>query len=141
MCRQIDGCFINVSDRIQGTKGSTNCTSSIVDLAGNEIWKYEYPPDKNGNPGTSVKVEPHLQEQITFVTAMRNGKVINEIKNTAISTLVAIMGRVSAYTGKEITYEEMMNSDMRLGPKAFEFGKVDIPKSIPVPGLAYATNK
>ena len=137
MCRQINGCFNNVSDRIQGTKGSTDCTSSIVDLAGNEIWKYDYPPDKNGNPGTSVSVEPHLQELITFVTALRTGKVINEIENTAIATLVAIMGRVSAYTGKEVTYEEMLNSDMQLGPKSLAFGQVDIPKEIQVPGLAY----
>jgi len=51
--------------------------------------------------------------------------------------LVAIMGRVSAYTGKEVTYDEMMNSDLKLGPKVFEFGPVDVPKEVPVPGLAY----
>ena len=137
MCRQINGCTPNVSDRIQGSKGSTDCTGIIRDLAGNEIWKYEYPPDKGGNPGNSVSVEPHLQEQITFVTAIRTGKVINEIEKTAIATLVAIMGRVSAYTGKEVTYEEMMNSDMKLGPKVLVFGPVDIPKEVPVAGLAY----
>jgi len=137
MCRQINGCFNNVSDRIQGTLGSTDCTSSIVDLSGNEIWKYEYPPDKDGNPGQSVSVEPHLQEQINFVTAIRKGTIINEIEKTAIATLVAIMGRVSAYTGKEVTYKEMLNSDMQLGPKSLAFGPVDVPKSIPVPGEAY----
>ena len=47
------------------------------------------------------------------------------------------MGRISAYTGKETTYEEMMNSDLKLGPKVFEFGPVDIDKSVPIPGLAY----
>ena len=47
------------------------------------------------------------------------------------------MGRVSAYTGKEVTYEEMMNSDMKLGPKVLAFGPVDIPKAVPVPGEAY----
>ncbi|MBP1666494.1 MAG: hypothetical protein H6Q23_1354, partial [Bacteroidetes bacterium] len=94
-------------------------------------------PDKDGNPGQSVSVEPHLQEQITFVTAIRTGKMINEIENTAIATLVAIMGRVSAYTGKEVTYEEMLNSDMQLGPKSLAFGPADVPKEIPVPGLAY----
>lgn len=81
--------------------------------------------------------EPHFQEQITFVTAIRNGKVINEIEKTAVATLVAIMGRVSAYTGKEVTYEEMMNSDLQPGPKVFNFGPVDITKMVPVPGLAY----
>jgi myo-inositol 2-dehydrogenase/D-chiro-inositol 1-dehydrogenase len=137
MCRQIDGCTNNVSDRIQGTKGSTDCTGRIIDLAGDEIWNYEYPPDQEGNPGNTVSVEPHLQEQIDFVTAIRTGKTINDVEDVAISSLVAIMGRVSAYTGKEVTYEEMMNSDMKLGPKSLVFGPVDIPKEVPVPGLAY----
>jgi hypothetical protein len=51
--------------------------------------------------------------------------------------MIAIMGRISAYTGKETTYEEMMNSDLKLGPKVFAFGPVDIDKSVPVAGLAY----
>ena len=71
MCRQINGCSPNVSDRIQGTKGSTDCNSTILDLSGNEVWKYVYPLDKDGKPVDSVSVEPHLQEQITFVTAIR----------------------------------------------------------------------
>jgi len=137
MCRQINGCTPNVSDRIQGSKGSTDCTGAIFDLEGNNIWKYEYPTDKDGKMGNSVSIEPHLQEQIDMVTAIRNGKVINEIDKTAVATLVAIMGRVSAYTGKEVTYEEMMNSDMKLGPKELVYGPVDIPKDVPVAGLAY----
>jgi predicted dehydrogenase len=137
MCRQINGCVNNVSERIQGSKGSTNCYNTIVDLAGNEVWKYEYPLDKDGKPGTSVKVDPYVQEHIDLVTAIRTGKPINEAENTAISTMVAIMGRISAYTGKETTYEEMMNSDLKIGPKVFEFGPVDMPKEVPVAGLAY----
>jgi hypothetical protein len=46
------------------------------------------------------------------------------------------MGRISAYTGKETTYEEMMNSDLKLGPKVFAFGPVDVDKTVPIPGLA-----
>jgi len=137
MCRQINGCSNNVSDRFQGTKGSTNCENTILDLAGNEIWKYEYPPDEDGKPGRRVSVEPHLQEQIDLVTAIRTGKTINDIEDVAISSLIAIMGRISAYTGKEVTYEEMMNSDLKLGPKVFEFGPVNIPKEVPIAGLAY----
>jgi myo-inositol 2-dehydrogenase/D-chiro-inositol 1-dehydrogenase len=49
----------------------------------------------------------------------------------------AIMGRISAYTGKEVTYEEMMNSDLKLGPKVFVLGPVDVPKEVPIAGLAY----
>ena len=53
----------------------------------------------------------------------------------------AIMGRISAYTGKEVTYEELMNSDLKLGPKVFTFGPVDVDKSIPIAGLAFVPEK
>jgi myo-inositol 2-dehydrogenase/D-chiro-inositol 1-dehydrogenase len=137
MCRQINGCAQNVSERLQGTKGSTNCENTILDLAGTELWKYQYPLDKDGKPTNRVSVDPYLQEHIDFVTAIRTGKPFNELENTAISTMIGIMGRISAYTGKETTYEEMMNSDLKLGPTVFAFGPVDIPKDVPIAGEAY----
>ena len=137
MCRQINGCVNNVSERLQGTKGSTNCRNTILDLKGNEVWKYQYPLDKDGKPTNDVSVDPYVQEHIDLVTAIRTGKTFNELENTAISTMVAIMGRISAYTGKETTYEEMMNSDLKVGPKVFAFGPVDVPKEVPIAGLPY----
>ena len=137
MCRQINGCAPNVSERLQGTKGSTNCENTILDLAGAELWKYEYPLDKDGKPTDRVSVDAYVQEHIDLVTAIRTGKVFNELEATAISTMIGIMGRISAYTGKETTYEEMMNSDLKLGPTVFAFGPVDIPKEVPIAGLAY----
>ena len=139
MCRQINGCVNNVSERIQGSKGSTNCQNSILDLSGTELWKYEYPLGEDGKPGNHVSVDPYLQEHIDLVTAIRTGKPINEAENTAISTMAAIMGRISAYTGKEVTYEELMNSDLKLGPQVFTFGPVDVSKGIPVAGEAYTS--
>jgi predicted dehydrogenase len=141
MCRQINGCTDNVSEFIQGTTGSTNCRNSILDLTGKEIWKYEYPLDSEGKPTNSVSVDPYLQEHIDLVTAIRTNKPIVEAENTAISTLTAIMGRISAYTGKETTWEEMMNSDLKLGPKTFIMGPVDVSKTIPVAGEAYDPKK
>ncbi len=137
MCRQINGCVNNVSERLQGAKGSTNCRNAVLDLAGTELWKYDYPLDKDGKPTNNVSVDPYVQEHIDLVTAIRTGKTFNELENTAISTMVAIMGRISAYTGKETTYEEMMNSDLKLGPTVFDFGPVNIPKEVPVAGLPY----
>jgi predicted dehydrogenase len=135
MCRQINGCASNVSERMQGATGSTNCQNSILDLAGNEIWRYPYPKTEDGKEG---KIKPAMdQEHVDFVTSIRTNKAFNELENTAISTMVAIMGRVSAYTGKETTWEEMMNSDLKLGPEIFAFGPVDIPKEVPVAGEAY----
>jgi myo-inositol 2-dehydrogenase / D-chiro-inositol 1-dehydrogenase len=141
MCRQINGCVNNVSERMQGSKGSTNCRNSIVDIKGAETWKYQYPLDKDGKPTNNVSVDPYVQEHIDLITAIRTGKTFNELENTAISTMTAIMGRISAYTGKETTYEEMMNSDLKLGPKVFTFGPVDVPKEVPVAGLAYEPGK
>jgi myo-inositol 2-dehydrogenase/D-chiro-inositol 1-dehydrogenase len=137
MCRQINGCANNVSERLQGSKGSTDCRGTILDLTGAEIWKYEYPLDEDGKPTNRVSVDPYVQEHIDLITAIRTGKVFNELENTAISTMIGIMGRISAYTGKETTYEEMMNSDLKLGPEVFAFGPVDIPKEVPIAGLPY----
>ncbi len=136
MCRQINGCANNVSERIQGTLGSTNCANEIYDLNGELIWTYE-PQGVNDEGNAVLKVGPYDQEHIDLVAAIRNGGYINEAENTAISTMVAIMGRISAYTGKETSWDEMMNSDITLGPKVFEFGPVDIPKEVPIPGEAY----
>ena len=77
------------------------------------------------------------QEHVDLVTSIRTNQAFNELENTAISTMTAIMGRVSAYTGKETTWDEMMNSDMKLGPAVFAFGPVDIPKAVPIAGDAY----
>ena len=137
MCRQVNGCSNNVSEFIQGTKGSTNCQNTIWDLDGNVIWKYEYPLDKQGKPTRTVAVDPYLQEHIDLVTAIRTNKPINEAENLATSSLNAIMGRVSAYTGKQVTWDEMMSSDLKLGPKVFVFGPVDIDKAVPLAGEAY----
>ena len=137
MCRQINGCWNSVSERLQGTKGSTNCQNTILGLDGTELWKYDYPLDNDGKPTNRVSVDPYLQEHIDFVTSIRNNTAFNELENTANSTLVGIMGRISAYTGKETTWDEMMNSDLKLGPTVFVFGPVDIPKEVPIAGEAY----
>jgi len=85
--------------------------------------------------------DPYVQEHIDLVTSIRTGKPFNELENTAISTMTGIMGRISAYTGKETTWDEMMNSDLKLGPKVFALGPVDVPKDVPIAGEAYKPEK
>ncbi len=141
MTRQIDGCANNVSEIIYGTKGFTNARNRIVDYKGNLIWQYEYPVGENGQPMTSVAVSPYVQEHINLVTAIRTDGYINETQNVCESNMIGIMGRESAYTGREVTWEEMMNSSMSLGPKEYKFGPVDpvvVPRIAPVPGTAPA---
>jgi predicted dehydrogenase len=134
MCRQISGCAGNVSEYVRGTDGYSNCSDTIYNPDGSIKWQYEYPKDKEGKSTGDVKISPYDQEHIDLVTAIRENKPYQEAEGTAISTMAAIMGRISAYTGKEITWEEMMGSDFDIGPKEFKMGPVDVDKSIPVPG-------
>ncbi len=134
MCRQIDGCISNVSESITGSKGFSNCRNKIFDSKGEVIWEYKYPQNEDGTEGDNVKVSPYVQEHIDLVKAIRENKPYVEAENTAISTMCAIMGRISAYTGKEVTWDEMMNSDLKLGTDTYSLGKVNIDKNIPVPG-------
>ena len=141
MCRQINGCGGGVYERLQYSGGSANFhwnNCQLLDLAGKEVYTYPYLVDENG--GKRLPVGPYNQEHIDLVTAIRTGVPINEAENTAKSTMAAIMGRISAYTGKEVTWDEVMNSDMKLGPKVFVMGPVEIPKEVPVPGEAYNPN-
>jgi len=134
MCRQINGCATNVSEFIMGSKGSTNCRNTIFKPDGTVAWEYAYPPDESGKPMKNVKISPYDQEHIDLVTAIRTKKPINEAEGTAISTLTAIMGRISAYTGKETTWDEMMSSDLRIGPVEYAMGPVAIEAAASVPG-------
>ncbi len=126
MCRQIDGCANNVSEFLVGTKGSTNCMDTIWDLDGNVLWQFD---------DTEKPRSPYDQEHTDMVTAIRTSEPLNEAVATAESTLCGIMGRQSAYTGRETTWKEMMDSDMRLGPETYALGPVDLAQfTVPVPG-------
>ena len=134
MCRQINGCINNVSEYIRGTEGYSNCCNTIYNPDGSVKWQYNYPKDDQGQPTDSVKVSPYDQEHIDLVTAIRENKPYTEAENTAISTMSAIMGRISAYTGSEVSWEELMGSSLKLGPAVYQWGPVDIDKTVPVPG-------
>jgi predicted dehydrogenase len=135
MCRQINGCENNVSEWIQGTEGTSNCQNTVWDKAGTQLWKFDgYKLDEAGKMTEDLAISPYDQEHIDFVTSIRTGKPLNEAEFVAHSTMAGIMGRVSAYTGKLITWDEMMNSEMKLGPKVYAMGPVDVPKTVPVPG-------
>jgi myo-inositol 2-dehydrogenase/D-chiro-inositol 1-dehydrogenase len=141
MCRQINDCANNVSEYIRGTKGYTNCKNTIWKPDGTVMWKYdEYLLDENGQPTETVKVDPYVQEHIDLITAIRTNKPVNEAERIAKTNLMAIMGRESAYTGKETRWDEMMTSELHLGPKEIAMGKVDMEVVIPVPGSAPGIN-
>jgi myo-inositol 2-dehydrogenase/D-chiro-inositol 1-dehydrogenase len=134
MCRQIDDCANNVSEFLRGTKGYTNCGKTVWDQEGNILYEYNSLLDEQGEP---TDIDDYVQEHIDLVNAIRTGNQIVEAEETAKSCLTAIMGRESAYTGREITWEEMMGSGLKLGPEGeLSFGPVDIKAVVPVPGSA-----
>ena len=135
--RQIDGCENGVGEIIMGTEGYTNCQNTIYNPDGSVRWEYEYPKDTNGVSTDVVKIPAYVQEHIHLVTAIRNNAPVQEADQTAISTLTAIMGRISAYTGKKTTWEEMMDSTLKLGPEQYSLGDLDMEFPVPVPGIQH----
>ncbi|MCU4177293.1 Gfo/Idh/MocA family protein [Carboxylicivirga sp. N1Y90] len=133
MCRQINGCTNKVSDLIRGTHGYTNCENTIFNAKGEMKWKYELTEEQEKDKWHFFW-RAFAQEHIDWVTAIRTKVPINEGKQIAEATLMAIMGRISAYTGKIVTWDEMLNSDLRIGPKVFDMFTTGIKKAIPVMG-------
>ncbi len=49
------------------------------------------------------------------------------------------MGRIAAYTGRDVTWDEIMNSDIYLGPKTYDMGPVEgIPETPPIAGVPHS---
>jgi predicted dehydrogenase len=129
MCRQcngVDGNFpglSGVSEAVVGTKGY--CNVDKYSINGQPI------VDRQGLRGA---VNPYVQEHTDLIQSIRDGKQINELKNVAESTLTAIMGRMSAYTGKAITWEQALNSKEKTMPDKLD-GSASLPvPPVPVPG-------
>lgn len=132
--RQINGCTNRKVQQILGTKGYADAAGKLYDLQGNETWKYPHPED--GDTESIWKVtDPYVQEHINLVTAIRTGKPMSDAEAQINSTLITIMGRISAYTGKDVSRDELLNSDLYLGPKTYIFGPAEgIKEEIPVVG-------
>ncbi len=132
--RQIDGCDNELSVMVYGTEGSTNCFDTIYNPDGSVAWKYPHPEADAEDQTWAVK-DPYVQELIRLVTAIRTGETINDAEVHVQSTLMAMMGRIAAYTGKNVTWDEIITSDLKLGPETYAFGPVPgIAEAIPLPG-------
>ena len=114
--RQIDETEHNVSEQVYGTKGvfTTKNGIHIEDYSGKTLWAYDY----KANPVKS----PYDQEHIHLVESIRQGKKINQAEDLAYSTLIAILGREAAYTGKALSWDEIYSSSLRYGPDKYELG-------------------
>lgn len=123
MCRQIDGCASRVEEIIRGTKGVARLTSGSARIEGERPWTY-----------AGESPNPYVQEHADLLASLRgSGTRLNEARTVAESTLTAIMGRMSAYTGQELTWETALASKLDLLPAAMEFGSMP-PLAVPTPG-------
>ena len=112
-CRQYPkDCYSKVYELLVGTRGRTNCKDM-------------------GSEGTNGQI----QEHIDLVNSIRGtGPYMNHGLAVAESTLTCIMAREAAYSGLEITWDMIMNSQLDLMPKAFDYKLAMDAPPLPVPG-------
>ncbi len=112
-CRQYPrGAYNNVSDLVVGAGGRSD-----------------------GMDRGAKGINPYVQEHIDMIRSIRgDGPYLNVSQSVAESTLTAIMARESAYSGLEITWDQIMNSQLDLIPKTFGYDVKMEPAPLPVPG-------
>lgn len=109
--RQISGCYNQNSDFLMGASGQGVIDGwSSVSIKGAENWKYR-----------GENNDMYQQEHDELFASIRSGKPVNDGPWEAQSTLVGIMGRMAAYTGQEVTWEMMQQSQERLVPEKLEW--------------------
>ncbi len=124
--RQTPGCHNENNLYVLGTKGSGQLGPRGTVINGETEWKYK-------GPGNNMYQTEHDE----FFKSIRDGKPLNNGDRMAKSTLMGIMGRTAAYTGKQITWEMMLNSQESLVPATFPDGwktPVELPKTA-MPGI------
>jgi len=121
MCRQQNNTDANVSEALVGTKGTVNVARYQIE--GATPWRFQ----------TSKDNDPYVQEHTDLIEHLRAGKPINELKTVAESTLSAIMGRMSSYTGKVVTWEQALASSESLMPPKLAWGAMEVPP-VAMPG-------
>jgi len=123
MGAQIDGATDRNDQRLVGTKGSAYMDFANAIIKGEKPFQYDGPSP-----------EPCIRQHADQIAAIREGKSLNEGKRIAESTLTTIMGRMSAYTGRALKWDWIMNaSKLDLRPPKYEFGDLPMPP-VAIPG-------
>jgi predicted dehydrogenase len=104
--RYQDGCSNSHDDLIIGTKGRAIFVGYDAKILGEKPWRYQ-----------GRKLSSHQVEHDELFAELRAGKIPNDGDRMAQSTLMGVMGTMSAYTGKEVTWEKALNSKLDTFPK------------------------
>jgi len=128
MCRQIDSCTDRISDRVVGSEGSAYLDGATARIQGARSYKYDGPVHN-----------PQVQEHADMIAGIRAGRPLNHGKRIAESTLTAIIGRMSAYTGRALKWDWALKaSKLDLSPPRYEFGDLPV-RPVAVPGTTKLT--
>jgi predicted dehydrogenase len=123
--RQIEGCANRVTERIVGTKGVAELDRGVI--TGARPFKMRKSPN------------PYIQEHKDLIAAIRTGNPLNEGKRLAESTMTAICGRMSAYTGQLVEYDWALNESQEcLSPDKYELGELPV-APVATPGTTQLT--
>ena len=103
-CRHQLGCWNDVSHHAIGTKGKADLERNVI--TGDNAWRFQ-----------GRAKDPYQQEHDDLFAAIKSNTPYSEADNGAKSSLTAILGRMSTYTGKEISWEDALNSQTDTMPK------------------------
>ena len=122
MAAQMAGTTNRVYNRIEGTEGWASVDRANARIEGSNPYKFD---QESRNPEEALFA--------ALLQSIRNGNVINQGKIIAEATLTAIMGRISAYTGRAVKWDWVMNaSKLDLSPEKYELGPLPVaPVSLP----------
>jgi predicted dehydrogenase len=129
MCRQIPGAQSDNGSVIYGTEGTCHIGalsrgSRILDGSGKQVWEMK------GSIAAAYR-----QEHKDLVDSIRAGTPIVELRQTADSSLVAVLGRLAAYTGRLVTFDFLANqSQLDLFPADLRWDGALPPPRHAVPG-------
>lgn len=123
MGSQIDGVSFRNDLNFAGTKGTVYMDFGNFVIKGANAWTWKGPQN-----------DPCIKQHADQVDAILNGKKLNEAKRIAESSLTAIMGRMSAYTGRALKWEWALKaSRLDLRPDKYELGPLPMPP-VAMPG-------
>ncbi len=114
--RQINGCVNRVRDVVIGTKGSAFMGyPSYIQYDDGKSWRLR---EERNNA--------YQLEHEELIKSIREGNPINEARQVAESSLTAIMGREAAYSGREVTWDDMMNSKQDFTLEKYVLGDMPV---------------
>lgn len=132
--RHMLNCWGFFGSRVLGTKGSAVLGEGITQpklfkahkqSAENLLWEY-----------SSGQYDPYQHEHDLLFDAIRENKPYNETERCAQAALTGILGRMAAESGKLVTREEALKSDLELAPELDQ-----LTMSGPAPVLPDASGK